>query len=105
MSSNTDLAGALDTFDTEFGGLVGTALAVYAERMRDTAAECEAGLEQARNAPPEPCPEPVTHPDGTTVITLKPTAGGYRRMAEMFREAADKADAAQAAYTALTEIL
>jgi hypothetical protein len=88
----------LETFDNAHGEVVLNALAVYAERMREVAAEAQAG-----SAMPEQAPEPpVQHEDGTTTIRITPTPNGFAHMAAMFTGAADQADAAHKAYEAMT---
>lgn len=88
----------LEAFDDRHGEVVLNALAVYAERMRETATEAQAAS-QAPELSPEP---PGMNADGTATIRLTPTPGGFAHMARMFGEAADKADKARSAYEALT---
>jgi transcription antitermination factor NusG len=82
----------LEAFDDVHGEVVLNALAVYAERMRETAAEAEGASK---------IPEPAAQPGDGTTIPVRPTAGGFAHRAGMFTEAADKADAARAAYETL----
>jgi hypothetical protein len=105
MTATIRIADALDDFDTRHGTVTMNALAEFAERMRKAAASCEADYEKARNAPPGPAPEPVTHPDGSQSIELRPTPAGYLGIARLFGESADKADAAARAYETLIGLL
>ena len=84
----------LEEFDTEHGAVVRNALALYAEKMRDAAAEARKGTEAPERPEPEPTP-------GT--ISIRPTQSGFAQIARVFDEAADRADAAHKAWTDETE--
>lgn len=92
------LAAYADFFERH-GHVIENALAVYAERMRETAAGCE----QASHAPEILPGDPVQHEDGTRSITLTPTPGGYAGMARLFTESAERAEQASRAYADLAE--
>jgi hypothetical protein len=85
----------LEEFDNTHGAIIRNALSVYAERMRETA-------EQARTdaATIDQQPAPVPAPG---MISVRPSGNAMRRMAAMFDEAADKADATHKAWTDETE--
>jgi hypothetical protein len=93
-ATREDLVLALAQFEADHGHVVTNALENQARHMRETAAACEAALA----APPQPQPAAE---DGSTTISLMPTPAGWRGMARTFTEAADKADAALAAYEQL----
>jgi hypothetical protein len=84
----------LEEFDTQHGAVVRNALAVYAERMRDAAAEARKGTVISEEPESEATP-------GT--ISMKPTRSGWAQMAAMFDEAANQADAAHKAWMDETE--
>lgn len=92
--SRRSLADRLEAFDNDHGDVILNALAVYAERMRETAAEASRGAD----LPDEPV---QTEPDEAGYITIRPTAAGFRHMAAMFNDAADKADKARREYERL----
>lgn len=96
MKTPRQIAEALAAFDTEHGQLILTALDVYEERMREAAGEALAG---------SLAPEPEPAPAGSGTISLRPTPGGFSRMASLFEAAASSADQARKAYEALTEML
>jgi hypothetical protein len=85
----------LADFEQRYGSVLGQALDFYARHMRDTAAQAQAGYEAVKDQPEQP---PVR--DGDT-ISITPTASGWRGMARLFAESADKADAAAHAYELL----
>jgi hypothetical protein len=146
----------LETFDAAYGEAMLNALAVYAERMRETAAEAQGGanapelaglqdqderdlrewstedlrvlaraagmlwhsvnradplevlserqlalLDRAADGYLPPPEQPAENSAQT--ISVRPTRGGFARMAGLFTEAAAKADKARQAYEELTE--
>lgn len=99
MSSKLSTADALANFDAAHGHVVTNALNIYAEDMRKTASEAEAASRQ----PERPAAPPHASQDGTTTVNIQPTPAGYAGMAQLFREAADRADRAREAYEALTD--
>lgn len=85
----------LEEFDDAHGAVIKNALAVYAEHMRETAAQArtDAGTIDQQ---PEPAPTPGT-------ISIRPSGNAMRRMAAMFDESADQADATYKAWMDETE--
>ncbi len=82
----------LGEFFLAYGHEITNALAGQADRMRQAAADAGAGAAQ-----PDAGPKPAA--PGT--ISVRPTQGGFARMAEMFTEAAGTADAARRAFEEL----
>jgi hypothetical protein len=110
--SAADLAFALADFDFRHGSVLGSALDVYAERMRETAAECETALQPRARLHVRAAARLIDAGARLAkrlrkrlrrehAISLLPTPGGLRQMAQMFTDSAERADQAAAAYEEL----
>jgi hypothetical protein len=99
--TKVNAAVAVASFDNRFGSVVATALRLYAEQMRETAAEAEAGARE----PGQPPAPPQANAQGNITISIRPTPNGFAAMAVMFRESADKADKAATAYQDLLDAI
>lgn len=94
MTTTQTEAGRLAAFAEEHGHVIANALQVYAERMRETAAQCETAATG---------PEPGPAPEQPGVINLTPTPRGWASMARAFTEAAERAERAAKAWEEITE--